>query len=166
MQKLTPVAKSLLSSTIRELRGRLLRDIRDAAEADYRLSIRAHDAGLGESKTIRRRRLDEWLDERVRAAKPKNDKARAAARDRLLAQAVKEAASTLLNRLVLVRHMEALELIKPPVVTDGWNSKGFREFRDFAPGLLGDETEGYDLLLRLLFDELALDLPASSATWA
>ena len=159
MQKLTPKAKSLLSSTIRELRDRLLRDIRDAAEADYRLSIRARDAGLGESKRIRRRRLDEWLDERVRAAKPKNEKAHHAARDRFLAQAVKEAASTLLNRLVLIRHMEALELIKPPVVTGGWNSKGVREFRDFAPGLLGDETEGYDLLLRLLFDELALDLP-------
>jgi hypothetical protein len=157
---LTPTAKSYLSKTIRELRERLLRDIRDAAEADYRLSIlKVQEAGLDEARQVRRGRLEEWLDERVRATQPRNDQARAAARERFLNQAVKEAGATLLNRLVLVRHMEALGLVRPPVVTGGWNSRGFREFRDFAPDLLGDETEGYAFLLRLLFDELALDLP-------
>ncbi len=36
---------------------------------------------------------------------------------------------------------------------------GFRDFRDFAPALLNDESEGYATLLRLTFEELALDLP-------
>ena len=160
MQKLTPTAKSHLSKTIRELRERLLRDIRDAAEADYRLSIqRAQDPELDEARAVRRGRLDKWLDEQVRATKATNKKAQENARERFLNQAVKEAGATLLNRLVLVRHLEALGLVRPPVVTGGWNSKGFRELRDFAPDLLDDETEGYAFLLRLLFDELAVDLP-------
>ena len=41
----------------------------------------------------------------------------------------------------------------------GWNSKGFREFRDFAPGLRDDDTEGYARLLPAVFDELAGELP-------
>ncbi|HCF59314.1 MAG TPA: BREX-6 system adenine-specific DNA-methyltransferase PglX, partial [Myxococcales bacterium] len=73
--------------------------------------------------------------------------------------AVKEASATLLNRLVLLRHLEALGLSKPAVVTGGWNSKAYRELRDFAPALLGDDTQGYETLLRLVFDELALDMP-------
>jgi len=157
--KLTPEAKAHLSTTIRSLRERLLRDIRSAAEQDYRLTVRAQDAGLAEAARMRRRRLEEWLDERVRSTQPENDTAKAAARERYLGQAVEETAATLLNRLVLLRHMEALELVKPPVVTGGWNSKGYRELRDFAPGLLGDLSEGYAYLLGLVFDELALDLP-------
>ena len=49
------------------------------------------------------------------------------------------------------------------MVTGGWSSPGYRQFREFAPDLclngLADETEGYAPLLQLLFDELALDLP-------
>jgi hypothetical protein len=157
--KLTPEAKSLLSSTIRSLRERLLRDLRDAAEADYRLSVRARDAGLSEAALIRRRRLEAWLDEQARASGPKDNGERQAARNRYLDQAVAEAAATLLNRLVLIRHMEAMKLVAPKVVTGGWSSKAYRELRDFAPELLSDDTEGYALLLDLLFDELALDLP-------
>ena len=86
-----------------------------------------------------------------------------ATRERLLAQAEKEAAATLVNRLVLLRHLEALGLSKPVVVTGGWSSKGYREFREFAPTLCTngttDATEGYATLLQLLFDELSGDLP-------
>jgi hypothetical protein len=72
---------------------------------------------------------------------------------------VKEAGATLLNRLVLLRQLEAMGLAKPEVVTGGWSSKGYRELRDFAPGLLTDETEGYSTLLGVVFEELAVDLP-------
>lgn len=158
MPTLTPEAKQLLATTIRSLRDRLLRDIRAEAERRYRLSVTLRQAGLNEAHRRRRERLEAWLDERVRGAKPKkgteND-----VRARLLDQAIKEAAATLLNRLILVRHLEALGLSKPLVVTGGWNSKGYREFREFAPALAGDETEGYHTLLQILFDELALDLP-------
>jgi len=159
LDKLTTEAKSQLSATIRALRERLLRDILDAAEQDYRLSVRPQDAGLPEDRRVRRRRLEEWLDERVRSTQPKNDKARKESHDRFLLQAVKETAATLINRLALIRHMEAMGLIKPSVVTGGWNSKGYREFREFAFGLLADDTEGYAYLLQMVFDELSLDIP-------
>lgn len=65
----------------------------------------------------------------------------------------------MLNRIVAIKQIEALGLIKPALVTGGWQSPGYRELRDFATDLLKDETEGYGMLLQLLYDELALDLP-------
>jgi len=156
---LTPEAKQLLSTTVRGLRERLLRDIRDEAERRYHLSVPLAKAGLDEAHRKKRERLDAWIEERVRAAKPKTDSENKAAHERLLQQAVKEAGATLMNRLVLLRHLEAMGLAKPQVVTGGWSSKGYREFRDFAPGLLGDDTEGYATLLQMVFDDLAVDLP-------
>jgi hypothetical protein len=156
---LTPEAKRQLSTTVRALRERLLSDLRGAAESRYRLALPLKQAGLDEAHRHRRERLESWLEERVRSSRPSNAQEHQAARERFFQAAVKEAAATLLNRLVLVRHMEALGLSRPPLVTGGWNSKAYRDLRDFAPALLGDETEGYAFLLQLLFDELALDLP-------
>ncbi len=168
---LTSGAKKLLAETIRGtsqnpekgLRERLLRGIRDEAERRYRLSVSLEAARLDEVYRKRRERLEAWIAERARATRPKNSSEEKAARERFLSQAVKEAAATLLNRLVLLRHLEALGLSKPAVVTGGWNSKGYREFRGFAPALctngLTDATEGMATLLQLVFDELAIDLP-------
>jgi hypothetical protein len=116
-------------------------------------------SGLAEAPRRRRQRLEAWMDERVRSSGAKNDKERQAARERFLSQAIKEAAATLLNRLVLLRHLEAMGLSRPAIVTGGWNSLGYQELRDFAPGLMGDETEGYATLLQIKFDDLAVDLP-------
>ncbi len=159
MATLTSEAKQLLSRTVRELRGRLLRDLNDAAEGRYRLSLSPDKAKLPEELRKKRDRLEAWLDERVRTASPKDKKASEAARARFLIEAQKEAAATLLNRLVLLRHLEVLGLSRPAAVTGGWSSKGYQELREFAPALCGDETEGYAALLQLVFDELALDLP-------
>lgn len=164
---LTSEAKRLLAETIRGtqqdpekgLRARLLRAIHDEAERQYRLSVPIADAGLDEAHRRRRERVEGWIDERARATKPKNKIELKAAKDRLLLQAEKEAAATLINRLVLLRQLEAQGLSRPAVLTGGWNSKGYRELREFSPGLTGDETEGYATLLQLLFDELASDLP-------
>lgn len=156
---LTPEAKAKLSKTVRELRQRLLRDIHDSAEGAYRLSVPASQAGLDEAQRIKRGRLETWLDERARATRAKGKAEHEAARERIRLSAEKEAAATLLNRLVLIRHLEAMGLSKPEVLKGGWNSKGLREFREFAPGLGDDDTEGYAQLLQLLFDELAVDLP-------
>lgn len=164
---LTSEAKKLLAETIRGtpqdsgkgIRARLLRAIHDEAERRYRLSVSIADAGLDEAHRRRRQRIEAWLDERARATKPKNKTELAAARERLLLQAEKEAAATLVNRLVLLRLLEAQGLSKPAVLTGGWESKGYRELREFAPSLTGDETEGYATLLQLVFDELAGDLP-------
>ena len=160
---LTPDAKKLLAETIQEIRQRLLRAIHDEADRQYRMSVPLREAGLDETHRRRRERIEAWIDERARATKPKNKTELRTTTERLLAQAEKEAAATLVNRLVLLRHLEALGLSKPVVVTGGWSSKGYREFREFAPTLCtngtSDATEGYGTLLQLLFDELAVDLP-------
>ena len=183
-RQLTPDAKKLLAETIRGtqqdpakgIRGRLLRAIHDEADRQYRMSVPINEAGLDETHRRRRERIEAWIDERARATLHSAEAPRTpglksktelkATTERLLAQAEKEAAATLVNRLVLLRHLEALGLSKPVVVTGGWSSKGYREFREFAPTLCTngttdatDATEGYATLLQLLFDELAVDLP-------
>ncbi|MEH2002809.1 MAG: BREX-6 system adenine-specific DNA-methyltransferase PglX [Nostoc sp.] len=159
MSYLTPEAKSKLSSTIRALRERLLTDLQNAIESTYRLSITTlNKAGLAEEQEVKRQRLEQWLDEQSRSQR-KSKKQESEISDRYLKTAVKLAAATLLNRLVVIKQMEAHGLIKPAVLTRGWQSRGYREFRDFAPDLCKDETEGYGTLLQLLYDELAQELP-------
>lgn len=164
---LTPAAKDALRKTIRSLRDTLPRELRAAAETAYRLS--ADDADdLPESPRERRARLLAHLDEHVRSA-PAADlaKHRAAVRERILERFVLEAAHTWVNRLVLLRHMEALSAGKPraerlvpiEVLTKGFQSTGYRAFREHAAELCDDAPEGYETLLRLVFDELATDLP-------
>jgi hypothetical protein len=153
---LTPQTKSKLSNTIRSLRERLLIDFHNAIDSAYRLSIPLNKAGLAEEQRIKRQRLEHWLDEQSRSeTKATKDEVR----QRYLKTAEKLAAATFLNRLIVIKQMEAHELIKPAVITGGWQSSGYREFRDFAPEFLKDETEGYGTLLQLLYDELSLELP-------
>jgi hypothetical protein len=168
---LTSEAKKLLAETIRGtaqspekgLRSLLLCAIHDEADRGYRLSISIAQARLDEAHRKRRERIEAWIAGRARATQPKGKAELEAAQARFLAQAEKEAAATLLNRLVLLRHLETLGLSRPAVLTGGWNSKGYREFREFAPALcqngMADATEGYATLLQLVFDELAIDLP-------
>jgi len=160
---LTPEAKARLAATIRGLREKLIADLDAAAESAYRLSIAAIDkAGLAEAAHRRRDRLERTIDERARAsiaAAKAGSMTLADARKRERRRATQEAAATFLNRLVLLRHLEALGLRRPAVVTGGFSSLAYREFREFAPGLTGDATEGYAFLLQLVFDELAQDLP-------
>ncbi|MFM7425260.1 MAG: BREX-6 system adenine-specific DNA-methyltransferase PglX [Elainella sp.] len=159
MSNLTPEAKAKLSSTIRGLRDRLLTDIHNAVESTYRLSLPIAKAGLAEEQQVKRQRLEQWLGEQVRSeAKRKNPDGNAI-RNRHLQTAEKLAAATLLNRLVVIKQMEAIGAIKPMIVTGGWQSNGYREFRDFAPDLCRDETEGFGTLLQLLYDELSLEMP-------
>ncbi|HRI08933.1 MAG TPA: hypothetical protein PKW35_14020, partial [Nannocystaceae bacterium] len=65
---MTPESKKALSSVIRGLRERLLRDLHDSVESEYRLSVpRGQDAGLAVAGRRRRKRLEDWLEEQVRA---------------------------------------------------------------------------------------------------
>ena len=57
---MTPEAKQLLSSTIRDLRDRLLADLHASVESNYRWSVKPKDAGLSEAQHIRRMRLQNW----------------------------------------------------------------------------------------------------------
>jgi len=156
---MTPEAKSILSVTIEKLREKLLDDFQNAANGCYRLSIPIEKAALTEENNEKRRRLENWLDEQARSESKAKKETYAQAKERHYQSAIKLSAATFLNRIVVIRHMEAVGLIKPSVVTGGWQSPGYREFREFAPGLLKDDTEGFATLLNLLYDELALDLP-------
>ena len=160
---MTPEAKAALSRTIRALRERLLADLRDAVTSTYRLEAPLQHAELGEAAYARRRRLDAWVDEQVRASTRTAKGART--RDALLRDAEKQAAYTLLNRLVLLRLLEApapgdgAPVVQPAVLKGGWSSLAYRQFKEAAPALCEDATAGYATLLGLVFDELALDLP-------
>ncbi len=165
---MTPEAKSKLSKTIRGaqrklvtpenggLRARLLTELDEATEREYRLSVGSTSANLNAARTARRKRLDDWLDEQVRTQTGKMKRSR----EDFRRDAVKQAAYTLLNRLVILRIMEATGLRSPLVVTGGWNSRGYKDFREIAPALVrNDESEGYSFLLKLIFEDLAVDLP-------
>ncbi|WP_238431342.1 BREX-6 system adenine-specific DNA-methyltransferase PglX [Streptomyces cavernae] len=161
---MTSDAKRALSSTIQSLHARLLEDLHAATETAYRLSVHARDAGLDEAARARRDRLEAWVAEQLRAqgaAKAKGDRSA----DDFRREAEKQAAYTLLNRLVMLRLMEAPgpsgePLRAPAVVTGGWESRAYRDFRQLAPELVrGDETEGYAFLLHLTFEDLATELP-------
>lgn len=162
---LTPEAKSALSTTIRELRKLLLRDLTDHVSATYRLSVPAEKAGLGEAEGVRRRRLEGWLEERVRGTGARGAGAMAAARDRFLGEAVREAAATLVNRLVYLRLLEHMSgpdgrpLRRLRLVTGGWSSPAMAEFRAISGPLAESEAEGFDVLLAIVFDDLSVDLP-------
>lgn len=162
---MTSDAKRALSKTIRELRAYLLEALHAAVETEYRFSIkRAQDADLDEARTARRRRFEGWIAEQLRA-EALSSKAAAKKKSGRTAEdfrrdAEKQAAYTLLNRLVFLRLLEAAGLSAPHVVTGGWDSRGYRDFRELAPALVQDDpTEGYGFLLRLVFEGLAHDLP-------
>ncbi len=155
---MTPEAKRELSATIRALRSRLLANLHDAAESAYRFGAPLHDAGLSEASRARRKRLVQWIEEQERAEAGRGQAKRT--RDDMRRDAEKQAAYTLLNRVLFLRLLEAAGLQKPAVVTGGWESPGYKDFRSLAPELVrGDETEGYGFLLRLVFEDLAAELP-------
>ena len=159
---MTSEAKRALSTTIRNLRQRLLDDLKDGTESAYRLSVRARDAGLDEASKTKRKRLETWIDEQVRA-QPAATNHRS--REAFLREAEQQAAYTLLNRLVILRLMEepgadGVPLRRPALIKGGWDSRGYQDFRELARALVRDEaTEGYAFLLQLVFEELAEDLP-------
>ncbi len=154
---MTPDAKKSLSATIRALRSRLLDDLHAATESAYRLSVRPQEAGLDEANRVRRARLDAWIAEQLRT-----QGAQRRTQEDFRREAEKQAAYTLLNRLVILRLMESGEppMRSPAVVSGGWESRGYKDFRSLAPGLVrGDDTEGYAFLLRLVFEDLSHELP-------
>jgi hypothetical protein len=152
---LTSEAKEALRKTVRGLRAHLLEQLTEAVKGEYRLDVAAAKAKLPEARRCRRERLELWIDEQIRSAgKTKADSAR------FLRDAVKEAAHTLVNRLVLVRILEHHGLIDPAVVTRGWSSAAYeQEFAHYAGPLAQDDTRGYRDLLGVVFAELALELP-------
>ena len=163
---MTHGARRALSTTIRTLRARLIEDLHASTESAYRLAIRTRDAGLDESARARRARLEAWIAEQLRAQDASETKIKKLrTTEDFRREAEKQAAYTLLNRLIILRLMEAsgpsgLPLRGPTVVSGGWESRAYKDFRQIAPAVVhGDETEGYAFLLQLVFEDLATDLP-------
>ncbi len=165
---LTSEAKEALRKMVRGLRTQLVKELSDEAEGRYELSLDIEKARLRKPARIRRERLEEWIGEQLRAtgqaqsggkgkAKPKTD---STTRLRYLRQAVQEAAHTLLHRLVLLRILEHHGVVKPAVVTGGYNSAAYKEFADYSGPLGNDLTRGMQPLLDTVFAELSLELPA------
>ena len=162
---MTSDAKSALARTIRGtstrngggLRQRLLEDLHNATETAYRLSVRVQDAGLDEAARTQRARFEGWIAEQTRS-QGAGKTPRSAADFRRDAE--KQAAYTWLNRIIVLRLMEGVGLRAPKVVTGGWESPGYKDFRSIAQALVrGDKTEGYAFLLGLVFEDLATELP-------
>ena len=163
MTYLTPTAKSQLSKTIRNLRDRLITDLHNAVESTYLMGVKLEQVQLDEERHCKRERLEQYLEELVKGdlavyKGKQSPKLKQELRDRHRQDLEKLAAATWLNRLAVIKHLEAMELLKPKLVTGGWQSAAFKEFRDYAPEFLQEEDQGYGLLLRLVFDELAIDL--------
>jgi hypothetical protein len=160
---LDSATKEALRKAIRGLRERLLKSLDEAAESEYRLQTTREKAELPAERRAKRERLEDWMEEQVRAtpaAERKTKAAEKALRERFRREAVQEAAYTLLNRLVFVRILEHHELLKPALVSGGWESPAYRdEFVHYSHALQGDDTRGYAALLDMLYSELALDLP-------
>ncbi|MFN3151821.1 BREX-6 system adenine-specific DNA-methyltransferase PglX [Bremerella sp.] len=155
---MTPEAKSQLSKTIRALRTRLLDDFKSSNDSTYKYSIRRIDkANLSEADATRRGRIEEWIAEQVRGEAGKKKKRTGEDFRRDLE---KQAAYTLLNRMLILRLMEAMELRGGDLVAKGWESDAYKSFRYFAQEIVhGEESEGYAFLLQMVFDDLAIDMP-------
>ena len=75
-----------------------------------------------------------------------------------VADYVRDAAFTTLNRFVALKLLEARELVQE-CITRGEQSSGYREFCGMAPGVaLLPESAGYRLFIETLFDELSTEV--------
>ena len=158
MAEMAPEAMEALSSSVRRLRTLLEDDLARQLDRRFRLSVPAAKAGLDARELALRTRLEAWLRERTRAHQGSADVG-----FNSRASVASEMASNALLRLILLRQLEACGVSRPAVLTGGWASKGYLEFRSHGPGLADgqgkDDYEGLDFLLKLLFEELAVDLP-------
>ena len=75
-----------------------------------------------------------------------------------VADYLRDAAFTTLNRFVALKMLEARELVQE-CITKGEQSAGYREFCGMAPGLaLLPDSAGYRLYIECLFDELSTEV--------
>lgn len=159
MPEMSPAAMDTLSATVRALRTVLQDDLSQQLERRFRLSVPVSQAGLDAKSAALREGLEAWLKERARSRAKSLGIRESEAREQVRKATEIDFASRLLLRLVLLRQLESAGLSRPVVLTNGWNSKGYLELRSHAPALAEGDYEGFDVLLKLLFDELAVDLP-------
>ena len=75
-----------------------------------------------------------------------------------VADYIRDAAFTTVNRFVALKMLEARELVQE-CITNGDQSSGYREFCGMAPGVaLLPDSAGYRLFIESLFDELSTEM--------
>lgn len=74
-----------------------------------------------------------------------------------VADTVREAAFTTLNRFAALKMLEARKLLQS-CISGGDQSSGFKEFTGLAPGLAALPDKGYRLYLECLFDEIGCEV--------
>lgn len=157
-------AKEALRKGVRGLRERLILELTNEAKSEYQLDIPSDKAKLTARRREHRNRLEASLLERSRLATKSVSKAKAKSGevDALqLRLAATEAAHTLLNRLIFLRILEHHGVLKPALVTGGWDSPAFaQEFSNYGAEFKSEPSRGYLPLLEAVYAELALDLPA------
>jgi hypothetical protein len=157
-------AKEALRKGVRGLRERLILELTNEAKSEYQLDIPSDKAKLTARRSEHRNRLEASLLERSRLAtkSPSKAKTKSGEVDALeLRLAATEAAHTLLNRLIFLRILEHHGVLKPALVTGGWDSPAFaQEFSNYGAEFKSEPSRGYLALLEAVYAELALDLPA------
>ncbi|HKY38424.1 MAG TPA: BREX-6 system adenine-specific DNA-methyltransferase PglX [Polyangiaceae bacterium] len=159
-------AKEALRKGVRGLRERLIGELTESVQSEYQLGIAADKAKLSAERREKRRRLELSLEERARTApkagQGKQSKQKSGEVDATeLRLAATEAAHTLLNRLAFLRILEHHGVLKPALVTGGWESPAFeQEFAHYGAEFKDEPSRGYLQLLDAVYAEYALDLPA------
>jgi hypothetical protein len=119
------------------------------------------DAGKHLTKPQRRRRdviLEAVKHKRAGGMQKDTTKARQDQPDPAVADYLRDAAFTTLNRFVALKMLEARELVQE-CVSKGDQSAGFKEFCGLAPGVAFlPEGGGYRLYLECIFDELSTEV--------
>jgi Eco57I restriction-modification methylase len=156
-------AKEALRKGVRGLRERLISELTESVQSEYQLGIPADKAKLSAERREKRRRLEVSLEERSRttpkAVKGKQKSGEVDATE--LRLAATEASHTLLNRLTFLRILEHHGVLKPALVTGGWESPAFeQEFAHYGAEFKDGPSRGYLQLLDAVYAEYALDLPA------
>lgn len=137
-------------------RARELLEVDFAAQLDGAFDVQssgaiAEDPGshLSAKQIIQRDRIVAAIEHKRAAGLPAAD---------AVADYLRDAAFTTLNRFVALKMLEARELVQE-CVTKGEESAGYREFHGLAPELrLLPDSDGYRLYVESLFDELSTEV--------
>lgn len=149
---LTEKTRKKLKETVDKIRTKLIDDL--YLEANRKFSFDIKDRSrirLSPEVVYQYKLLSTWCNDPIRKSKDFTTNVK---------DLIKEFAYTLTNRLFILRQMEARGLQSLLVLTGGKESAGYKEFREFCPELCQGSDEGYNFLLKQVFDKIALDLPA------
>lgn len=145
--------RKLIQDATQSARKLLERDYREQLEGTYDILLDGQIAPQpGAHLDARQRLLRQKLAGAIQHKIEKGLKADAAVADYL-----REAAFTTLNRFVALKMLEARALVQE-CISRGEQSSGFREFGGLAPGLVTFPDHGYRLYLECLFDEIGREV--------